>query len=236
MSLAEPVSPEIMVLAELGLIYPPSSLILVECSPETSPEVVFLEFVVRRMTSGERTLVLSLRQDLLEDLRRSSVPFPVFSRYKHMMESAVNPDEFSSKAESRGIPLLSYAKANDAREIAEEIAKHAELFPFIYVYAVDLAALEEPGALESLAEAAEKTKRSRKRGSLTFFVDEAVRFRSAGRRLEYAADLVYRLVAASETGRALIVLARAKFTARPRVRIEYSITKEGVSFELVREI
>jgi len=218
---ASAVKPEIPFLVTQGMLYPPSSLILVEATPYSQIEVVFLEFVYNRLREfPDEVLAASLREDLKSSLLKSSVQTLLVMKYIEALKLKED--------------VLVYFE--DPLELIEWLESSSQKATFIYAYLVDPTLAESTGVLERLSIASKNIVKQRDRVQLTLFVDESIRANAYGRRLEYLADIVFQFREKEGVEGGTFRVLKTKFLVKPAIQVDYSVRRDGLIFEAIREI
>ncbi len=221
MSLA-PVLPEIQILAERGLLYPPVSIVLVETTPNTNPEMLFLYLVHRRVELSEgEILVVSLLEDFETSLETSIVPSPLIAKFRGTLEH----------------PRIHYRFFEKTDEMMRALELHYKDASFIYVYMappfqeVEVAVGKVLSFIRRIRSVITRT------FGLTLFIDATQAKTMQGRELEYLADIVFELVESGEGSPVSVIrVKRTKYQPKPDVSIEYSIGREDIVMQVVRSI
>jgi len=219
----EAARPEVPVLADYGLLYPPASLVLVEVTPCSWAEALFLEFVASRASEFPGAVAAaSLREDFVASLSKSALPTVLVLRYLETLKSLGR----------RG----SYTAIANVNELPRWLEASAKAHRFVYVYIADPEASTSERLVSEAASAVERALSEREVLQVTLFLDEIARSTVPGRRLEYAATVVYRVKEGKRGGASVLRVAKVKYGPKPPARVEFSVRSEGLVFEVLKEI
>ncbi len=216
-----PVQPEFNVFAERGLLYPPLSIILVETTPASYPEALFLYMVYKRLELNDEDLfVASLLEDFETTLQASVIPSPLVLRFRELLRN----------------PRVHYRFFESIDDLMKAMDLHYKNISFMYIYTSSLTGSRE--LVEKLTSFVRKVKSTLTRTfNLTIFIDSENLVNTAGRRLEYLADVIFEVREATERGNvSVIYVKRTKLYPKPDIVVEYSLSREEVVLQVIRSI
>ena len=216
-----PVHPEFHVFAERGLLYPPLSVVLVETTPSSYPEALFLYMIHKRLELNEEDLfVASLLEDFETTLQASVIPSPLVLKFRDLLRN----------------PRVHYRFFETVEDLMKAVELHYKNIYFMYIYTSSLTGSKD--LVEMLTNFVRKVKSTLSRTfNLTVFIDSENLANAAGRRLEYLADIIFEVKEATEMGNvSIIYVKRTKLYPKPDIVVEYSLSREEVVLQVIRSI
>ncbi len=216
-----PNPPEIIHLREHGINYPPVSFILYETTPYTYSEALFLYLVMMRRELSEGDVIVgSVLENFETSLKISAIPTPLISLFKRTLQD----------------PKIHFKYHDSSDELLKTIELHFRSADHIYLYITDpLEATHE--FITALSNIIKKIKNYTTRTfSITTFIDEKVLESREGGRLRYQAEFIFKLVRSEKSSASLLKIMKTKYMMSPSIILEYTVGREGLSFQSIRTI
>ncbi|MGC8679555.1 MAG: hypothetical protein ACP5GN_04585 [Fervidicoccaceae archaeon] len=213
--------PELSLLREMKIYYPPISLILYSVEPYANPETLFLYLILSRseFEPDKDIFAGTYYMDFNALTTASAIPSPLVYKFRNLI------------TESPNVHFRSYESAEEflrAIDLYYRSSNHLYLFvPYLKENERDL-----PEKLGLLVKKIKLT--GRKSATLSIFLDSFIFSSPASRLLHYYSDAIFSLRMNEKTGKRELALNRLSFSSLPLSPLELSIESDGVRFQMVR--
>ncbi|MEM0021850.1 MAG: hypothetical protein QW039_05165 [Fervidicoccaceae archaeon] len=213
--------PEIGLLREMRIYYPPISLNIYAVDPIANPEALFLYLVLSRseLEPDKDIFVGTFQYDFQGIISSSVIPTPLTSRFRFIIN------------ESPNIHFRTY-------EATEELLRAVDLYyrssNHLYLFIPHLRE-NELEFLEKLAALLKKIKTTgRRSATVNIFIDIALMEKKEARLLKYYSDAIYVLRVNEKTRGRELALIKLSFSNPPSSPLEMLIDSDSVKFQIVR--
>ncbi|HEW64077.1 hypothetical protein [Fervidicoccus fontis] len=213
--------PEIPVLRESGMIYPPVAFIIYMINPFVSPDVLFLYNIYLRanLEANKEIFVGSYGEDVENLVSVSSYPTPLISKLR----------EFLS------LTNIHYRYYTSIEEMIKSLELNFRSADHIYYYIPYLSENDEK-MLFRLVQSVKKAKQNpNKNLTITFFIDENV-IGNRNSYMLYDGDILFKAYFDEKTYRRYIKLIKMRFFEPRSINIEYVIDNDIIRFNLIRSL
>lgn len=216
-----PNQPELSLLREMKLYYPPISLILYSVEPFANPETLFLYLILTRseIEPNKDIFVGTYYLDFNSIIITSSIPSPLTYKFRHLI------------TESPNVHFRSYESSEEflrAIDLYFRSSNHLYLFiPFLREVDRDL-----PEKLGFLVKKIKLT--GRKTTTINVFLDSHIFSTESSKLLQYYSDAIFSLRSNERTGKKELVLNKLSFSSSFLSPLEMIIDSENVRFQIMR--
>lgn len=216
-----PNQPELAILRDMKIYYPPISLILYSVDPIANPEALFLFLILSRSEAepDRDIFVGTFYLDFNNLFNTSVIPTPLTSKFRQIIEDSPN------------IHFRSY-------ESEEEFLKAMELYyrssNHMYFFIPYLKETQKT-LPERIGFIVKKLKSSgRKSATVNIFLDSYIYSSSFSRLLLYYSDAIFSLRFNERTSRKELVINKLSFSNAPSMPLEMAVDNDTVRFQIMR--